>query len=77
MLGRARCWSSHWSAPSQAPVKLVTGAFDELAKDPSIGRANALRLAEMAVLDPANPPEFAHTMMWASFVLVEERGAGR
>jgi CHAT domain-containing protein len=47
---------------------LVTGAFDELAKDPSIGRAEALR----AMLDPANPPEFAHPMMWAPFVLVGE-----
>jgi CHAT domain-containing protein len=68
---------SHWSVPSQATVKLVTGAFDELAKDPSIGRAEALRRAEMAMLDPANPPEFAHPMMWAPFVLVGEGGAGR
>jgi CHAT domain-containing protein len=50
---------SHWSVPSQATVKLVTGAFDELAKDPAIGRAEALRRAEMAMLDPANPPEVA------------------
>ena len=68
---------SHWSVPSQATVKLVTGAFDELTKDPSIGRAEALRRAEMAMLDPANPPEFAHPMMWAPFVLVGEGGAGR
>ena len=68
---------SHWSVPSQATVKLVTGAFDELAKDPSVGRAEALRRAEMAMLDPANPPEFAHPMMWAPFVLVGEGGAGR
>jgi CHAT domain-containing protein len=68
---------SHWSVPSQATVKLVTGAFDELAKDPSIGRAEALRRAEMAMLDPANPPEFSHPMMWAPFVLVGEGGAGR
>ena len=68
---------SHWSVPSQATVKLVTRAFDELKKDPSIGRAEALRRAEMAMLDPANPPEFAHPMMWAPFVLVGEGGAGR
>ena len=55
----------------------MTGAFDELAKDPSIGRAEALRRAEMAMLDPANPPEFAHPMMWAPFVLVGEGGTGR
>ncbi len=68
---------SHWSVPSQATVKLVTGAFDELAKDPPIGRAEAMRRAEMAMLDPANPPEFAHPMMWAPFVLVGEGGTGR
>ena len=68
---------SNWSVPSQATVKLVTGAFDELAKDPSIGRAEALRRAEIAMLDPSNPPEFAHPMMWAPFVLVGEGGAGR
>ena len=52
MPARARLLVSHWSVPSQATVKLVTGAFEELKKDPSIGRAEALRRAEMAMLDP-------------------------
>jgi hypothetical protein len=30
-----------------------------LEQDPTIGRAEALRSAEMAMRDPANPPEFA------------------
>ena len=51
---------SHWSVASVATVKLITGAFDELKNDPTIGRAVALRRAEMAMLDPKNPPEFAH-----------------
>jgi tetratricopeptide (TPR) repeat protein len=68
---------SNWSVPSKATVKLVTGAFDELKKHPEIGRAEGLRRAEMAMLDPANPPEFAHPMMWAPFVLAGEGGAGR
>ena len=58
-------------------VKLVTDAFDALKNDPSIGRAEALRRAEVAMLDPSNPPEFAHPMMWAPFVLAGEGGAGR
>jgi hypothetical protein len=41
---------------------LITGAFDELKNDPTIGRAVALRRAEMAMLDPKNPPEFAHPL---------------
>jgi CHAT domain-containing protein len=46
-------------------------------QDPTIGRAEALRRAEMAMLDPDSPPEFAHPMMWARFVLAGEGGAGR
>ena len=68
---------SHWSVPSQATVKLVTGAFDELAKNPAIGRAEALRRAEIGMLSPASPPEFAHPMFWASFVLAGEGAGGR
>ena len=67
---------SHWSVASVATVKLITGAFDELKNDPTIGLAVALRRAEMAMLDPKNPPEFAHPL-WAPFVLAGEGGAGR
>jgi CHAT domain-containing protein len=31
----------------------------------------------MAMLDPKNPPEFAHPMFWAPFTLVGEGAAGR
>jgi CHAT domain-containing protein len=68
---------SHWAVPSRAAVKLVTAAFDELKKDPSIGRAEALRRAEMGMLDPKSPPEFAHPLVWAPFVLAGEGGAER
>jgi CHAT domain-containing protein len=68
---------SHWSVPSVATVKLITGAFDALRREPSIGRAEALRRAEMAMLDPSNPAEFSHPLAWAPFVLAGEGGAGR
>jgi CHAT domain-containing protein/Tfp pilus assembly protein PilF len=68
---------SHWSVPSEATVRLITGAFDQLKKDPTIGRAEALRRAEMAMLDPESPPEYAHPMFWAPFILAGEGGAGR
>ena len=68
---------SHWSVPSRATVKLVTEAFEALKNDPTIGRAEALRRAEISMLDPANPPEFAHPLTWAPFVLAGEGGAGR
>ena len=69
---------SHWSVPSVATVKLITGAFEALRKDPSIGRAEALRRSQLAMLDDASlPPEFAHPLAWAPFVLAGEGGAGR
>ena len=68
---------SHWPAQSKATVNLTTGAFAELVENPPIGRAEALRRAMMAMLDPENPPEFAHPMAWAPFVLAGEGGAGR
>jgi CHAT domain-containing protein len=68
---------SHWPVWSKATVALTTGAFQQLEKDPKIGRAEALRRAEMAMLDDNNPPEFAHPLSWAPFVLAGEGGPGR
>ena len=68
---------SHWKVPSEATVNLTTTAFEELKREPTIGRAEALRRAEMAMLDPKNPPELAHPLVWAPFVLAGEGGAGR
>jgi CHAT domain-containing protein len=60
---------SHWPIWSKATARLITGVFDAQKKDPSIDRAEALRRAEMAMLDPDNPVEFAHPLAWAPFVL--------
>jgi len=66
---------SHWSVASVATVKF--GAFDELKNDPTIGRAVALRRAEMAMLDPEKPTRVRPSTVWAPFVLAGEGGAGR
>jgi len=34
---------SHWAVDSDATVKLITSAVDAIAKDKSVGRAEALR----------------------------------
>src|SRR5262249_61808427 len=65
---------SHWRVPSNSTVKLMTDAFAELKAGTKVGRAEALRRAEMAMLDPKNPPEFAHPTAWAAFVLAGEGG---
>ncbi|MBV9859293.1 MAG: hypothetical protein JO038_04215 [Alphaproteobacteria bacterium] len=64
--------------PSQAAVALTRqAAVGELARHPDNDRAEALRRSEMAMLDPANPPEFAHPLFRAPFVLAGEGGAER
>src|SRR5262249_36466486 len=68
---------SNWSVESQSAVKLTTGAFEALAKDPGIGRAEALRRSMLALLADKAHPEYAHPMFWAPFVLVGEGAAGR
>jgi CHAT domain-containing protein/TolA-binding protein len=68
---------SNWSVPSKTTVKLITGTFGELKENPTIGRAEALRRAEIAMLDPKNPPIDAHPLVWAPFILAGEGGAGR
>lgn len=69
---------SHWPVLSDASVRLTTGAIEALAKDSSIGRAEALRRAMMAMLDDtALPLEYAHPAIWAPFSLVGEGGPGR
>jgi CHAT domain-containing protein len=47
---------SNWMVPSASTVKLITGTFDELKNDPTIGRGEGLRRAEMHMLDPTEPP---------------------
>ena len=72
---------SHWEVDSAATVKLITTAMAELAKDKSIGRAEAMRRAMLAVMAdtsrPANWVPAWHPSVWAPFVVVGEGGAGR
>ncbi len=64
---------SHWYVSSDAAVKLTTGAFAELAANPAIGRAEALRRSMAALITKGTPQE-AHPSAWAPFVLVGEGG---
>lgn len=68
---------SHWSVSSTATIALTAGAFEELGRDPSIGRAEALRRSIIAMMKPTRPLEFSHPMAWAPFVLAGEGRPGR
>jgi CHAT domain-containing protein/Tfp pilus assembly protein PilF len=67
---------SHWPVESQATVKLTTGLIEAAARDPSIGRSEALRRAMLALIDESGA-EHAHPFFWAPFILAGEGGADR
>jgi CHAT domain-containing protein len=46
----------------------------EMAGDPEIGRAEALRRSMLAMMETEGKDHFAHPMFWAPFVVVGEGG---
>jgi CHAT domain-containing protein len=62
---------SHWAVASRPTVQLTTGAFAALAREPLLGRAEALRRAQLAL---AGDPATAHPYFWAPYVLVGDGG---
>jgi CHAT domain-containing protein/tetratricopeptide (TPR) repeat protein len=67
---------SHWEVYSDATVKLITAAVRDMAGDPKVGRAEALRRSMLALLDSGTAEE-AHPAFWAPFVVVGEGAAER
>ena len=67
---------SHWEVYSDATVKLITAAIREMARDPKVGRAEAMRRSMLALIDKGEPHE-AHPAYWAPFVVVGEGAAAR
>jgi CHAT domain-containing protein/tetratricopeptide (TPR) repeat protein len=61
---------SHWAVLSDAAARLTTGMFAELAREPELGSAEALRHSMLKVLDDEAHPELAHPAAWGPFVLV-------
>ena len=66
---------SHWAVDSAATVKLITITMHEIANDKSVGGAQALRRAMLALIEKGEGFE-AHPAYWAPFIVVGE-GARR
>ena len=62
---------SHWAVDSNATVKLITWAMREIARDKTVGRAEALRRAMLGLIDRGEAYE-AHPAYWAPFIVVGE-----
>ena len=62
---------SHWAVSSNATVKLITAAIREIASDKTVGRAEALRRAMLALIEKGEAYE-AHPAYWAPFIVVGE-----
>jgi CHAT domain-containing protein/tetratricopeptide (TPR) repeat protein len=65
---------SHWMVNSEASVKLMVATFAAMARDPSIGRAEALRRAMIDIIDNGEAHE-THPRYWAPFFVVGEGAA--
>lgn len=65
---------SHWPVESHSAVRLTTGLFAAQRAEPGIGRAEALRRAQLAYVAVATRPVEAHPLLWAPFVVVGEGG---
>ena len=64
---------SHWEVYSEAAVKLTTRAFAEIAANPAVSRAEAMRRSMAAMVESGGAQ--AHPAYWAPFVVVGEGAA--
>lgn len=67
---------SHWEVYSDATVKLIAHAVGQVVGDKSVGRAEALRRAMLAMIDKGELHE-VHPSHWAPFVVVGEGAADK
>jgi len=63
---------SHWAVATQPTVALTTTMFDAYGKSAAVGRAAALRTAQLKLM---GEQATSHPSFWAPFVLVGDGGA--
>ncbi|CCD84951.1 conserved protein of unknown function; putative Kinesin light chain-like protein [Bradyrhizobium sp. ORS 285] len=67
---------SHWPVDSEAATRLNISTFAALKAEPTLGRAEALRRAMLALLNDRSSRTSAHPAIWGPFSLIGE-GARR
>jgi len=65
---------SHWRMDSETAVRLTTDTFEAMQKEPTIGRAEALRRAMLAMIEDTSNPWNAYPDYWGPFSIVGEGG---
>jgi CHAT domain-containing protein len=62
---------THWAVESESAKELVSGTFKRYGSDKSLSRAEALRRAQLDMIDGKR---FSHPFFWAPYALVGDGG---
>ena len=75
LAGTKSLLASHWPVDDRAAMLLTTRTVEAMQRDPTRGRAEALRQAMLSVMNEPGDPLYAHPAAWAPFVLIGETRA--
>lgn len=60
---------THWAVETRSAQDLVTRTFSAVAREPGVGRAEALRRAQLEMADGRADPRWRHPFFWAPYAL--------